>query len=210
MRRSFLPVLWVFFTAIGCQSPHSAYKQAAQERWNEARNQLALDLAHQQYESGQLAKATRTVEGALEINPQSQRGYLLRGQIYLAQNRPAAAQRSFETCLKLTGDHGEAHYNLGIIFENRGQLEKALSSYEKAWQSRREHEPYLLALVETLVAQASMLQKLKPPTGACPNCLPAMNWIANTWPGVAVHHAGLSSASNNRLVATHSTGSAWL
>jgi len=54
--------------------------------------------------------------------------------------------------LSLDPCHAETHYNIGILYERRGRLETALAQYRLAWRNQSDHTPYLLALVETLVA----------------------------------------------------------
>jgi tetratricopeptide (TPR) repeat protein len=145
---------------VGCQNQHLKNKQEALSRWNESRVQLTVDIAHQQFRSGQLEKATRTVQQAIQIDGQYVPAHLLLGQIYLEQNRIIPAQQCFETCLELQSSHAEANYNLGIVLEKRGLTERAMDCYKIAWEARPGHSPYLLALVETLVEQNKLQQAL--------------------------------------------------
>jgi tetratricopeptide (TPR) repeat protein len=54
--------------------------------------------------------------------------------IFLFDNaRPADAERQLEQVDKLSGDNGFAHYNMGLIYFERNQFDKALIQAQKAF-----------------------------------------------------------------------------
>ena len=156
-----LPIAFaVIFCLSGCRNQQINDKQAAMRRWGQARAKINIDLARQQFESGQVSKALTTARQAAEIAPEYIPGHLLLGEILLEQNRLIPAQRCFETCLGLDPSHARANYQIGIVFEKRQLYDKALEYYRAAWSSEPQHAPYLLALVEIMVAQNQHRQGL--------------------------------------------------
>ena len=156
-----LPIAFaVIFCLFGCQNQQVTNKQAAMQRWGQARAKINIDLARQQFESGQLSKALATASQAAETAPKYIPGHLLLGEILLEQNRLIPAQQCFETCLSLDPSHAQANYQIGIVFEKRQLHDKALEYYRAAWTSEPQHAPYLLAVVETMVAQDHRRQAL--------------------------------------------------
>jgi len=152
MKRLLLLVLLLSLSMLGCQNMHQNNKRTVQQHWNQARSQLGYDLADRQYKAGEFSKALTSVKNVIEINPQFTPAHILMGRILMEQNRLGPAQRSFESTLKLDPCCVEAHYSLGILWEKRGSLERALESYQKARHLQSKHAPYLLAVAETLVA----------------------------------------------------------
>jgi len=160
MKRKMIVILVLTCMAAGCQSQHAKDKRAALERWNHTRAKMITSMAQQQFDSGQVKKSARTLSEALQINSQHAPVYLLMGQIQLELNQSPQALKSFEQCLQLEPDNAAANYYLGTIHESSGDYDKALSLYQKAIARQPDHIPYLLAVVETLVAQDKMQQGL--------------------------------------------------
>ena len=120
MKRLLLFCPIVILGLIGCQNQHAKDKQAAMQRWSQARVQLTTNMAQEQFQAGQLAKAAKTAEDAVEIDSQHIPAHSLLGRIYIEQNNLVQARKCFETCLKLDPSDAQANYNLGIIHEKRG------------------------------------------------------------------------------------------
>ena len=77
MRRHLFCVLLIIISCYaGCQNQHDLNKNVAIERWNSARTQLSLKIAHQQFVTGQLAKAAVTVNQIIEMAPDYPDGHL--------------------------------------------------------------------------------------------------------------------------------------
>jgi len=55
--------------AVGCQDVHSENVRLAEARWSRARASVMLQLAEQQYKSGQLDKALVTIGQASALDP---------------------------------------------------------------------------------------------------------------------------------------------
>jgi len=89
-----LPIAFaVIFCLFGCRNQQVTDKQAAMQRWGQARAKINIDLARQQFESGQVSKALVTASQAAETSPKYIPGHLLLGEILLEQNRLIPAQQ---------------------------------------------------------------------------------------------------------------------
>ena len=154
-------VVGVMSLMVGCaQETHKDHKAAAMARWQSARAEIAANMARQQFEAGDLAKAAKAAENMVAQAPDYIPGRLLLGQIYLEQDRPAQARKCFEKCLEIAPDDAAAHYNLGIVHERWGQLDQAYSHYEQAASARPDYVPYTLALVEVCASRGDYEQAL--------------------------------------------------
>ena len=150
MRYSLLAALLVTVAfGTGCQQQsHQSQKEMAMQRWNHARLRITTDMANQQFRGGSLKKATRTLQGVLEVDDGYLPAHLLLGRIYLKQDLALKSRRCFERCLKINPDQPEANYYLGVIHEKINETDQALVLYRKALAGSPDHSPYLLAVVD--------------------------------------------------------------
>ncbi len=152
MRQQITVLLFLLMAAVGCNGPHQQAKQAAMERWQNARSRLSVDLAIQQFNSGDLKKAAATAVSAIDINPENAQAHLILGQIYLEQDKLANSRDCFEKCLELQSGQSEAHYFLGIINQRWRKLQPAFDHFQAAGQLQSDRTEYLLAMVDTKMA----------------------------------------------------------
>ena len=152
-------VVMVLFVA-GCQNQHAKYKQAATQRWDNTRVQLAIAIAARQFREGQLDKAAKSIHDALEINPDHAAAHLLLGRVYMEQNRQAMAYEAFRRCLEINPDDAEANYNLGILYELSKDFGQAMTHYRKAFSLEERNTAYLLGVADILVIQNQHKQAL--------------------------------------------------
>jgi len=143
----------VLLLSLGCQNQQIQQKKDAARRWNQARVQLIVKMARQQFQSGQTQKALNTVEGAVRTSPDYAPSHLLIGQIYLSLNQLEKARTHFNRCLKLQPENPEPLYNLGIISEKSDDYRQAFKYYSRALNIKPDHLPYVLAQAEILIAQ---------------------------------------------------------
>lgn len=150
MKKSILSVILSasLLIAAGCESTHTEARKEISDRWNNTRIQMTVNLARQQFDSGQLELAARTAQQAVTINPDHIPAYFLLGQIHLEQGYLGPAQKDLQKCLELDPDHADAKYTLGIIYERRGLMKEAWRCYEAAWQAHPERSSYVLAVAE--------------------------------------------------------------
>ncbi len=60
-------------------------------------------------------EAVVTIEKAIEINPDDERGHLTRGLLYFVQEQPDMALETFDRLLASNPNLAEAHYNRGFV-----------------------------------------------------------------------------------------------
>jgi len=144
-------VMILFIT--GCRNQHVKDKQAATQRWDNSRVQLALDIATRQFRAGQLDKAAHTIYDALEINADYAPAHLLLGRVYMEQNRRSVAHQEFQRCLQINPNDAEANYNIAVLYEISKDYGKALTHYKKAHSLDDRNTAYLLAVTDILVIQ---------------------------------------------------------
>jgi tetratricopeptide (TPR) repeat protein len=153
MKRTVCSVMILVLILAGCQDQHQRNKTAAMERWNAARSQITTNLAKEQFQSGDFAKAAQTAQSVVDNNPPYLPARILLGQIYLEQELYAKAKKCFTECLVQEPGNPQANYNLGLVHEKWNELDQAFTYYEQAWKGQPDHIPYLLAMVETKVSQ---------------------------------------------------------
>ncbi len=152
MKYVYYLILGLILLTLGCQNQYAKNKQAAVDRWHSARADLNLNLAHQQYQTGDLAKAAATAENILAIEKDNLAAWLLLGNIRLEQNSLNQAQQCFQRGLELDPKNTSAMYGLGVVHEKYDQPQKALDYFQQACHAAPEHTPYVLALAETYAA----------------------------------------------------------
>jgi Tfp pilus assembly protein PilF len=155
-RRYAFVVIILSLMGAGCQSSHQQQKQQAMARWQKARCQVMLDLARQQYLTGELDKAKQSAERARDVDPKNSDVHLLLGQIAMERNDLNQAKKSIEKSLELDGKKAQAQYQLGVVYERQNDLPKACEHYRQAWQGDPERTSYLRAMVETMVTQGQV------------------------------------------------------
>ena len=161
MRRLALFVMLVSLSCLtGCQNHHDSEKTAAMERWNSARVQLAIKMARQQLETGQLAKAVVTVNQVVAMAPDNPDGHLIAGQIYLEQGRISLAINSLNRCLTLDSSNAQAQYHLGTVYERWKDLGQAYVHYDKASEMLPSQANYLRAVLEIQISRGNIRQAI--------------------------------------------------
>lgn len=93
-----------------------------------------------QYEKATVAMRYDLVDQAIEylnqalaLGPGHYQSYNLLGLAYFKKKNYADAASAFEKCLELKPDVSEVHSNLGIVYEEWGQTDKAEEEYKKAY-----------------------------------------------------------------------------
>ncbi len=141
----------------GCAGPgHGKHTEAFRQ---EARNRMASlkaatnwDMAQQQFLTGDLDKALRTIDTSLAHSPQVAKSHLLRGRIMLELDRLEPAIESLATASVLDATDAEPHYYLGVIYERVSRPESAFEAYQKAADLDEHNPQYVLASAEMLIA----------------------------------------------------------
>ena len=135
--------------AWGCSvDNHTTAKQEALDRWEGVRANVAVNLAEQQFESGQLDKARQTLSRAVEGHPDNAQIHLLLAKVLFEQQDLASAQAHIQQAGKGAPDWAEVDYMRGVFAQAVSQGLAAHSAYLAAYQKDRESQRYLSSLAE--------------------------------------------------------------
>ena len=151
---------WVIATLLvllmgGCGTTHKKHDEwmsQADGRWKQMRSGLMLNMAQQQFDTGDLDESEKTVRDAIELDPANPGLHLLAGRIALERGKLERAYGRINNAIKLDPKMALAHYFQGIVLQRWKQLEPALEQYRKAYELQPDNVNYLLATGEMLVA----------------------------------------------------------
>lgn len=166
MRRSSLPTLAMLFLMVaaglvGC-SARQAHDEAvdnANKRWYELKSKIAMEMAEDQFNSGQLGLAQKTIEEAM-INDMENPGlWVMGGRIALEESKLESAYQRFAKAIELGEDlegydrqfKAEPYYYQGIINQRWQRYEAAKDGYTLAYERDPENVSYFLARIEMMV-----------------------------------------------------------
>jgi tetratricopeptide (TPR) repeat protein len=136
----------------GCNNSHKEWKESADNRWHDLRSAAMLDMAQDQFSSGQLDQAEKTVREAAAIDADHPGLHLLAGRIALERSQLERAYRMFEVSAGLEERNPDAYYYQGVVLQRWQNHKAALLCYEKAYEYDAENASRLLAVAETMVA----------------------------------------------------------
>ena len=91
-----------------------------------------IALARVQEKGGQLAEAKKQLDAAAKQFPNNADILFEQGRITFNQRDYTAAEKIFKTVISLAPNHANAHYSLGLIYQQRGDIANALAEFEKA------------------------------------------------------------------------------
>jgi tetratricopeptide (TPR) repeat protein len=127
-------------------------RAGAQQHWDEVRGGIQLQLAENQFRSGRLDDAEKTLEQALALAPDNPKTHLLVARLHLERGDLAKARNAVEQALALSVREAEAEYVAGIIAQRYGDLPAALDHYTAATALSPQTAHYVIAEAETLAA----------------------------------------------------------
>lgn len=141
----------------GCNNPgqHGKYtqehKSQAQERMTMLKSGTEWQMAQQQFLSGDIEKAYKTINKSLAMNPKVPKSHVLKGRILIEKARLEEARESLLEAEKLDPENVDAQYYLGIIHEQFSQPGEALTRYQKAADLDPANAQYVVAASEMYV-----------------------------------------------------------
>jgi len=142
----------VTFLLGGCHSPsHPQAKQMAEQRWNEVRAGVKLQLARQQYDGGLFDDVVRTVTEAIALDSTRPESFVLLSQANLELSKRASAEQALEAARRSGLDSADLRYMRGVILELRSNHHAAVAEYAQARMMNADNVDYLVAQVECLV-----------------------------------------------------------
>lgn len=136
----------------GCATQsHAQAKKDAFDRWSQTRAAVMYNLAKQQFETGDLNKASQTIMTAIETKPDDPRHYELAARIAMENGQLERAHILLGEALKHDPNHAEAHYLRGVLMQRWRKYDEALASYDAAYAAKPDEVGSLLAASEMLV-----------------------------------------------------------
>lgn len=152
-----LPAALSLLLAVGGCSTKGEFtkegKDLAQNRMDQLKASVQLQMAQQQFLAGDLEKARRSVETGLAAAPNSCAAHILKGRILMELGNLEAARGSFLTAESIDSTSAEAQYYLGLNFERFRQWQPAYEHYTRASESDRSNPQYVIAASEMLIHQ---------------------------------------------------------
>jgi tetratricopeptide (TPR) repeat protein len=138
---------------VGCsETTHEQSVAEANQRWNEVRARVKLQLAQRAFDGGNLDDAHEQCAEALGLDGQFADGYVLMARIQLEQGHLAEAAATLAYAEPLQTAGPELYYVTGVVDERRGDPAAACRYYEIAYNLQPDELDYLLAYAESLVA----------------------------------------------------------
>lgn len=139
----------------GCASQSTNHQQAVDagnRRWHSYRSSLMMQMAQQQFDTGDLEQAEKTVVEALDIDSRNPGLYVLGGRIELERGHLERAYRLLDRAVEYDPTTAEGYYYQGVILQRWQKYEAALIKYQNAYENRTDSPSYLMAIAEMLVS----------------------------------------------------------
>lgn len=162
VRRYGLAVLLggVFALQQGCaaQVKHSEKREQAQARWRQARAEIKAQLAADQLSAGEFGEAAREIDEARRLDPDNRAYDLTQARLLVARGDFDAAQRLLAerpVPAEQIAVAAEADYLLGIIAQQRLDLDGAAWHYSAALERMPAKVEYFVALAQTLLQRGA-------------------------------------------------------
>lgn len=150
-------ILLLSLSFAGCTGrSRKQWRGESADRWNALRSAAMLDMAEQQFDSGAIDSAEKTVREAAAIDPKHAGLHLLAGRIALERSQLERAFRMFELATSFDPRSAEGFYYQGIVLQRWENLDAALMNYQKAYDLDPENPARLLAVAETMVSLGRM------------------------------------------------------
>ena len=143
---------------VGCQTPQQQARELAAQRWNQARAQVKVRLAADQFAAGNVRAAANELNEALQLQPEYPGVLPLRVRVLLAEGCVAEAAELLEQVPPARGDEAaqsgsaneqaELEYLRGVVRQQQQRWEEALEAYLVAVRRKPEEFAYVAAAVQ--------------------------------------------------------------
>ena len=132
------------------QSNHEEWKEDANNRWQDLKSELAMEMAEQQFATGQLTLALKTVRDQLNADPENPQLWLMAGRVALENSELERSFGYLDKAIEYDAELAEPYYYQGIIHQRWQQFDKALAQYTAASERGASNPSYALARAEML------------------------------------------------------------
>src|SRR5262245_15596704 len=149
--------LAMLVSAAGCNSLYnhgqytSEHKSGAKAKMQALKSASEYQMAHQAYLSGDLEKALKHADYAIELNEKVVKSHVLRGRILLEMSDIEKASQAFANAEGLDANNVDVWYFQGILNERIGKTEEALRRYMGAAERDPSNAQYVIATTEMLM-----------------------------------------------------------
>jgi tetratricopeptide (TPR) repeat protein len=126
-------------------------KSLAENRLNAFKAASEYQMSSQALEGGDLNKALKHCDKAIELNPKIARTWVLRGRVMLERNDLQACADSLERATTLDDTFVDAHYFKGLLAERISNKADALKHYGRAAELDPNNAQYALATAEMMI-----------------------------------------------------------
>ncbi len=154
-RFAFLPLLPLL---VGCEGMKpgwlSAHREEAEQRWQNARANVRLELAEKQLNSGQFASAEAELARVATDDPQHPGLRLTQARLAVARGQFSQAEPMLRELTAQTPANPEAFYLLGATLQQANQLDEAIDAYINAATLEPANHEYQLAVAECQLSAA--------------------------------------------------------
>ncbi len=143
------------FSLAGCHANQASHKEnvdAATARWSVLRSEHKLTIAKQQFETGDLDQAEKTLLEAIGADPKNARLWSLAGRIALERGQLEKCAQRLTKAIEFDETLAEAYFFRGIVNQRWKQFERGHADYLKAYELQADNIGFLLAVGEMLVA----------------------------------------------------------
>lgn len=135
----------------GCQRPtHRESKIQATNQWNDVRARVKQQLAQQQFAQGLFEEAIANATAAISLSPKLTKSYVLMAFSHLELGHSASAEEVILRAMSLGLECGDLHYARGVLFEQRGDVARAVAEFARAQELDDSRIEYVLARAESL------------------------------------------------------------
>lgn len=141
------------------QSNREKWKGEAEGRWNSVKSSIAIQMAEDQFNGGQLGLAQKTIEEAMVKDMENPQLWMMGGRIALEKSELETAYQRLAKAIEYgeerenysQKDKAKPHYFQGIIDQRWQRYDSAKDKYTLAYERDPENVAYFLAKIEMLV-----------------------------------------------------------
>ena len=151
--RKAVVLLLVLFSMVGCQKKETVSQAAPTPLADSAGDYLQDGRA--KLLKGDVLRAVRIFQEAVERNPKDSRAYFVLGETFMRLHQYDKAIESFSTVTQLEDTNGHAYLLLGGCYDLEGDHEKAVDSVKKSVEIFRQKRDAV-----NFKAAAAVLQRL--------------------------------------------------
>lgn len=153
----------LFIALPGCQSDRQAntekWKGEAEGRWNAVKSAIAIQMAEDQFNAGQLGLAQKTIEEAMAKDLENPQLWMMGGRIALEKSELETAYQRLAKAIEygeeLEGykvkEKAKPYYFQAIIDQRWQRYDTAKEKYTLAYERDEENAAYFLAKIEMMV-----------------------------------------------------------